>query len=104
MSSAPKVKVGLVLRFEAKPGKEAEFEQFMLSGFPEILSAPLTIQWYFVKYDATHFGVVDSFAGDEGRTAHMNADFVKLLYSRVDELLVSPPSIEYVDILAAKLP
>ena len=88
----------------AKPGKEAELEQFMLSGFPDILNEPLTVQWYLVKYDFSHYGVVDSFASDEGRTAHLNADFAKLLYSRVDELLVSPPSIEYIDILVAKLP
>ena len=100
--SAPKL--GFVVRMEAKPGKAAELQQMLTSGLGLIEEESLTIQWFAIRVDATHFVIVDSFAAEEGRQAHLNGEFAKALFSRVDELLVDAPTVERVDILAAKLP
>ncbi|ERH41470.1 hypothetical protein N751_17010, partial [Legionella pneumophila str. Leg01/11] len=40
------IKVGLLVRLEAKPGKEQEVEDFLRSGLPIVQNEPETITWY----------------------------------------------------------
>ena len=99
--SAPKM--GIVVRMEAKPGKEAELAQFLTAGLAIVQQEPLTAQWFALRLDATHFAIFDTFAAQQGREAHLNGDLAKALFGKVDELMVGKPSVEMVDILAAKL-
>jgi hypothetical protein len=43
-------------------------------------------------------------AGPEGRRAHLDGRIAAALVARADELLASPPDIQPIDVLAAKLP
>jgi quinol monooxygenase YgiN len=95
--------VGLVVRMEAKPGKEAELESFLTKGLSMVLNEPLTSQWFALKVDSSHFLIVDAFAGKPGRDAHLNGDLAKALFGKVDELMTGKPQVEMVDVLAAKL-
>jgi quinol monooxygenase YgiN len=99
--SAPKL--GIVVRMEAKPGKEAELEQFLISGLGIAQQEPLTIQWFALKLGPSKFAIFDNFAAQQGREAHLNGDLAKALFGKVDELMVGKPSVEMVDILASKL-
>ena len=99
--SAPKL--GIVVRMQAKPGKEAELEQFLTSGLAIAQGEPLTLQWYALKLDASHFAIFDTFAAQQGREAHLNGDLAKALFSKVDELMVGKPTVEMTEVLAAKL-
>jgi quinol monooxygenase YgiN len=102
--SANKVNVGLLVRLEAKPGKEAEIEQFLKSGLAVVQGEPGTITWYAIRLSATTFGIFDTFSENFGRDAHLNGPLAAALMAKAAELFSKPPQIEKLDILAAKLP
>jgi quinol monooxygenase YgiN len=98
------VKVGLVVRLEAKPGKEAEVEQFLRDGLPLAEAEPATMAWFAVRFGPTTFGIFDVFPDEAGRQAHLSGRIAAALMSKAPDLLAQPPAIEKVDVLAAKLP
>jgi quinol monooxygenase YgiN len=98
------VNVGLLVRLEAKPGKEADVESFLRSGLPLAQQEPATITWYAIRLGPSTFGIFDTFPDESGRQAHLNGPIAAALMSKASELLSQPPTIETVDILAAKIP
>ncbi|MFM0308504.1 antibiotic biosynthesis monooxygenase [Paraburkholderia sp. RL17-383-BIF-A] len=98
------VKLALYVRLEARPGKEKEIEAFLLGGLPLVEEEPGTIAWFALKLGPSTFGIFDAFADEGGRDAHLNGKVAAALMAKAGELFASPPSIEKVDVLAAKLP
>jgi quinol monooxygenase YgiN len=98
------VKVALFVRLEAKPGKEKEVENFLLSGLSLVQQEPATTAWFGIRLGPTTFGIFDAFPDDTGRQAHLSGRVAKALMEKAEELLAQPPVIEKVDVLAAKLP
>lgn len=98
------VTVGLVLRLEAKPGKETEVAKFLTSALPLIRAEQGTTAWFGVRLGPSTFGIFDAFPNEDGRQAHMTGEVAAILRATWKDLLVGPPSIEKVDVLAAKLP
>ena len=96
------VKKGLLVKLKAKAGMEADVENFLNSGLDLVNDEPLTKTWYAVKFDDSTFGIFDTFDGDEGRDAHLNGKVAEALMANSDTLLAEPPSIEKIDVLAAK--
>jgi quinol monooxygenase YgiN len=96
------VKVGLFVRVEAKPGREAEVEDALKATLAQVEQEPATTVWLAVRLGPSTFAVVDAFAGDAGRQAHLEAGRAGL--SRIAGLFAQPPTIEYTDIVAAKIP
>jgi len=99
-----KVRAALLVRLEAKPGKEAAVASFLEGGLPIVEQEPATITWYAIKLGPSTFGIFDTFPDDTGRQAHLAGRVAAALMAQAPELLVSPPAIENVEILAAKLP
>lgn len=95
-------KLGIMLRVEAKEGKENELASFLESALPLALQEQGTIKWYAVKIGPSTFGVFDSFENEEGRKAHLNGPIAAALISKAPELLATDPIIEMVEILASK--
>ena len=98
------VTVGLLLRLEAKPGKEAEVESFLKGALPVVQDEPATTAWFAIRLGPTTFGIFDVFPDEAGRQAHMTGRVADALRAQWADLLAQPPSIEKVDILASKLP
>ncbi len=98
------VKVALFVRLEAKAGKESEVESFLLSGLPLVMEEPATTAWFGIRLGPTTFGIFDAFRDDAGRNAHLSGKVAAALAAKAGELFAEPPSIEKVDVLAAKLP
>ncbi|MFM0225784.1 putative quinol monooxygenase [Paraburkholderia dipogonis] len=98
------VKLALYVRLEAKPGKEKEVEAFLLSGLPLVEEEPGTVAWFGLKLGPSTFGIFDAFPDEGGRDAHLNGKVAAALMAKAGELFASPPTIEKVDVLAAKLP
>lgn len=98
------VKTGLLVRLEAKPGKQAELESFLKGGLAIVQEEPATIAWFAIRLGPTSFGIFDAFPDEAGREAHLSGRVAAALMAKAPELLASPPSIEKVDVLAAKLP
>ena len=96
------VKFGLIVRLEAKPGKEQAVADFLAAGLELTNREATTPIWFALKLSPTTFGVFDAFASDEHRQAHLAGNMAQSLMARVEELLASPPSVEPVDILGMK--
>lgn len=98
------VKVGLLVRLEAKPGKESAVEEFLQGGLALVQEEPATTVWFAIRMGPTTFGIFDAFPNDEGRQAHLAGRVAEALMANAAELLAEPPTIEMVDVLATKLP
>ncbi|WP_168790802.1 putative quinol monooxygenase [Paraburkholderia aromaticivorans] len=98
------VKLALYVRLEAKPGKEKEVEAFLLGGLPLVEEEPGTVAWFGLKLGPSTFGIFDAFPDEAGRDAHLNGKVAAALMAKAGDLFASPPTIEKVDVLAAKLP
>ena len=98
------VSVALLVRLEAKPGKEAEVESFLRGGLPIVQEEPATTVWFAIRMGPSTFGIFDAFPNDAGRQAHLSGRVAAALMAKASELLAQPPAIEKVDVLAVKLP
>jgi len=98
------VTVALLVRLEAKPGKESELERFLGGALPLVQEEPATVAWFGIRLGPSTFGIFDAFPNEAGRQAHLSGKVAAALMAKAPELLASPPAIEKVDVLAAKLP
>jgi quinol monooxygenase YgiN len=98
------VTVALLVRLEAKPGKEAAVEGFLRGGLPLVEAEPGTTAWFGIRLGPSTFGIFDAFPDESGRNAHLTGRVAAALGEVASELLAQPPTIERVDVLAAKLP
>jgi quinol monooxygenase YgiN len=98
------VTVALLVRLEAKPGKEAEVERFLRGGLSIVQGEPATTAWFAIRLGPSTFGIFDAFPDDAGRQAHLSGRVAAALLAQAPDLLAHPPVIEKVDVLAAKLP
>jgi len=96
------VNVGLLVRIEALAGKEDEVAAFLAGALPLALDEPATTAWFAIRIGPSTFGVFDVFAGEDGREAHLAGQIAAALIGSVGTL-VEAPTIEKVDVLAAKL-
>ena len=92
--------IGLLVRLEARAGKEAEAEAFLKSAQPLALNEKGTLKWYAFKIGPARFGIFDSFATEAGRNAHLTGEIAKALGARATELFAVSPQVEKVEILA----
>jgi quinol monooxygenase YgiN len=95
---------GLLARLEAKHGKDAEVEAFLLSALPLARQEAATTAWFAIRFGRSEYGIFDAFPDDAGRDAHLNGPIAKALMAKAGELLAKPPVIQKVDVLADKLP
>ena len=98
------VTVGLLLRLEAKPGKESAVEEFLKGGLEIVNQEPATTAWFAIRLGPSTFGIFDVFPDEAGRDAHLSGQVAAALQEHGGDLLAEAPTIEKVDVLAAKLP
>jgi len=96
--------VGLIVLIEAKPEKVQTVRDFLIGALPLVDEEPLTPVWYAIYFPGTNtFGIVDFFASEAGRDAHLTGKVAAALFASVDELLTGAPDVVKVDVLAAKI-
>lgn len=98
------VAVGLLATLSAKPGKEVELAEFLVSALPMAEDEADTTAWFAIKIDDSTYGIVDFFPSADGRQAHLDGPIAAALMEQADDLLASPPDIRPIDALASKLP
>lgn len=96
------VTVGFFVRIEAKPGHEAEAEAQLKDTLTAIEQEPGTTVWLAIRLGPSTFAVVDAFPDEAGRQTHLEAGRARL--AEASEHYAQPPTIEYTDIVAAKIP
>jgi quinol monooxygenase YgiN len=97
------VRVALLVRLEAKPGQESALEEFLKSALPLANAETATTVWFALKIGPSTFGIFDAFADESGRQAHLGGQIAAALMAKAPDLLAQAPTIEQVDVLAAKL-
>jgi quinol monooxygenase YgiN len=98
------VKTALLVRLEAKPGKASDVASFLRGGLAIVNAEPATTAWFALQLGPSTFGIFDAFPNEAGREAHLTGQVAAALMARAPDLFSTPPSIEKVDVLAAKLP
>ncbi len=98
------VKVALFVKLQAKPGKETAVINFLKNALPLANQEITTPIWFALQLGPSTFGIFDAFADEAGRNAHLTGQIATALMANAAELLVEPPQIEHVEILAAKVP
>src|ERR1700748_1119639 len=100
--TAESVKLGFLIRFQVKAGRETEVEEIMKHAVAKVRQEPGTITWFAFRFGGSEFGVIDSFYDEESRQAHWDASS-----KGIDQLspfiVEGSVSINKIDIVAAKM-
>ena len=97
------IKVGLLVRLEARPGKETAVRDLLISAVALANQEARTTVWFALKLGPSTFGVFDAFADEGGRQAHLNGPIAQALMDNAPALLIKEPQIDPIDVLGAKL-
>ena len=108
LAGADRTSQVLALAFERHVGRTlAEIEGALVmigDGLPLVQAERKTVAWFGIRLGPATFGIFDAFPDEDGRNAHLAGKVAAALMATASELFASPPSIEKVDVLAAKLP
>ena len=96
------VTLGILALLEARPGKGGELAAFLKAGRELAVAEEGTVTWYAFQISDTSYGIFDTFATGDGRTAHINGQIPAALAGVSADLLASAPDIRLVDVLAVK--
>lgn len=98
------VRCALMVRLEAKPGKEKEVEEFLQNALAMVEEEHETTAWFALKIGPHEFGIFDAFPDESGRNAHLTGKVAEALFAKDLDLLAKEPEIVKIDVLAEKLP
>src|SRR5579864_9390731 len=98
------LKLALFVRLEAKPGKQDELAAFLMQGLQMANRETTTPLWFALRLGPASFAIFDAFEDESGRKNHLEGPIAKALMAQAPNLLATPPVIERVDVLGAKLP
>jgi quinol monooxygenase YgiN len=96
------VTLGILALLEPSPGKGGELADFLKAGRELAVAEGGTVTWYAFKINDASYGIFDTFATDDARTAHINGQIPAALANVSADLLASAPDIQLVDVLAVK--
>jgi quinol monooxygenase YgiN len=95
--------VGVLVRFEAKPDKVDEVEEFLNALAAQVQHEESTIAWFGFRLGPETFGVFHAFSDEASREAHLAAAG-EAVRAKGSELFTAAPVVDLVDTVAAKLP
>jgi hypothetical protein len=96
------VTLGILALLEAKAGKGDELAAFLKAGRDLAVAEEGTVTWYAFKISDTSYGIFDTFATGDARTAHINGQIPAALAEVSADLLARAPDIQPVSLLAVK--
>jgi hypothetical protein len=96
------VTLGILAMLEARPGKGDELGAFLRAGRDLAVAEEGTVTWYAFKISGTSYGIFDTFATDDARTAHINGQIPVAPANVSADLLASAPDIRLVEVVAVK--
>jgi quinol monooxygenase YgiN len=94
---------GLLVRLDARAGKEREVEQFLKSALPLVEEELGTRSWFAVRFGRGEYGIFDTFLDDAALEEHLHGPVATAL-QQGNDLLDSRPRVQKVEVLADKLP
>jgi quinol monooxygenase YgiN len=103
-TSTPSLTVAFVARLVAKDETAGEVRTLLAQAVELANEEAGTVVWFALQTDATTFWIVDAFATDADRQAHLQGRIAAALMANAERLLAAPPEILPADVLAAKVP
>jgi len=97
------IQVALFARLEAKAGKETQVAELLETGLRLAQEETTTPLWFALRLGPTTFGIFDAFYNEGGRQAHLEGPIAKALMEHAPALLATPPTIERLEVLGAKV-
>jgi hypothetical protein len=96
------VTVGVLGRFEVKPGLEQDVADFFKEGLPLVETQPSTTVWFAFRLSETTYGAFAAFADAQDRDALLASGGPQLA-RKYAHLFAEAPSFDKVDVLEARL-
>jgi quinol monooxygenase YgiN len=96
------VTLGILALLEAKAGKGEQLAAFLKAGRELAVAEEGTVTWYAFKISDTSYGIFDTFATGDARTAHITGQIPAALAEVSADLLARAPDIQPVSLLAVK--
>jgi hypothetical protein len=96
------VTVGVLARFEVKPGLEQDVADFFKEGLPLVEAQPSSTVWFAFRLTETMYGAFAAFANAQDRDALLAAGGPQLS-RKYAHLFAQAPSFDKVDVLEARL-
>jgi len=96
------VTVGVLARFEIKPGREQDAADFFKEGLPLVEAQPSTTVWFAFRLTETTYGAFAAFANARDRDSLLASGGPQLSRKYAD-LFARAPSFDKVDVLEARL-
>ncbi|WP_116809004.1 putative quinol monooxygenase [Steroidobacter cummioxidans] len=94
---------GLLVRLDARAGKEREVEHFLKSALPLVEEEIGTRSWFAVRFGRGEYGIFDTFLDDASLQDHLHGPVATAL-QQSNELFDGPPRLQKVEVLSDKLP
>jgi hypothetical protein len=96
------VTVGVLARFEVKPGLEQDVVSFFKEGLPLVEAQPSTTVWFAFRLSETTYGAFAAFADAHDRDALLTSGGPQLS-RKYAHLFAEAPSFDKIDVLEARL-
>ena len=96
------VTLGILALLEAKASKGDELAAFLKVGRDLAVAEEGTVTWYAFKISDTSYGIFDTFATGDARTAHINGQIPAAPAEVSADLLARAADIQPVSLLAVK--
>jgi len=94
----------LVVKLIAKPGLEQEVAGFLTQAIDLANAETFTPVWFALQSSEDTFWIVDAFATETDRQAHLDGPIAAALMANAERLLAVAPEINQARVLAAKTP
>lgn len=95
-------KLALYVPIETRLGQGRDFGEMLVAAKPLADAEPGTIAWYALRSGPNHYAIIDFFADEEARQAHLNGPIAAALKEQVGRYLDAMPEIRKVEVLASK--
>lgn len=94
--------LALHVSLRARQGEEQAVAALLTGAEPLVAAEPGTLAWYALRLGHGSFAIVDFFADEAGRDAHLSGRVAAALMANADALFIEPPEIRRGDVLASK--
>ena len=95
-------RLALYVPIETRLGQGRDFGEMLVAAKQMADAEPGTIAWYALRSGPNDFAIIDFFADEEGRQAHLNGPIAAALKEQVGRFLDVMPEIRQAEVLASK--
>jgi quinol monooxygenase YgiN len=103
-TSTPTLTLSFVAKLTAKSDTGDEVASLLRQAQSMAEQEAGTVVWFALRTDPSTFWIVDAFATEDARQAHITGPIAAALLANADRLLTEPPTILAADVVAAKIP